>query len=881
MGQGEGLRDVTDEIEDDAQLEGTRNEKEGEQPEPEQPKPEEDKAREVGFDLDTEAKAMPEKEEDQQQDQEKDNEEEQELDRQQGEVDLSKGGTLDEKLWNGDEDDKEDEEDGDANNEKEKGPQEEIEAHGAEGQGEAETTAKDGEDSKSKKDPKNEAKDVEKEDIPEQEPQEPDKTDFEDKDAQFDVQMQPQGPSGADGEGEGEGEGQGEGEGEQGDADSDFIKSDIEMEGEGGEDDEDEGSEGKCEEEVGDLDAAEPGVPQEKLEDGPDALEQDGMEPCVQGEDKPQEEQDDNAENKDVDPSKAQTTDGSKPPEPLQQGDPGTPSAGKDTTAPQQRQQDEQMFGGSTGESANFQSQAQQDAQDASAGDERGGSTATATDSRGDRTEVPSAKPQKSAADKTQAPSRPSPAEGEGSEERRLQKLDILREADGGDDAMGQQQEAGAEQGLHLADPKSGLEALGETKENAGVDQKAMGITEQDGEAEEENEAMAMDEEQPGKQEQKLPSMHLQETKEGELPDDQGRLSQAPPQETEEKMQLEGPRGGTNVSNVSATLGDSRHQAMEVDAEGEAEDEVVWKKRSEHEAMQLWGELERSTSPLAAALCEQLRTILEPTLKGRLQGYFRTGKRISMRRVIPFIASNYRRDKIWLRRTKPSKREYQIVVAIDNSRSMKECSVGPIALQTLCVLCQALAQLEVGEYAVLAFGSASPRVLLPLGSGQPHANSFNWTQAGPLLREFTFEEESVQSHDRSLADMMRLSSELFDERSGPSPARPFSQMSIIISDGRFNKNKVRPWVHSALARQQLPLLIIVDAEFEGAQPAGSTAKRSVFDLRAVTYESGRCQVVPYLQDFPFPYYVVVQDLQSLPAILSDVMKQWFELATSA
>jgi hypothetical protein len=27
--------------------------------------------------------------------------------------------------------------------------------------------------------------------------------------------------------------------------------------------------------------------------------------------------------------------------------------------------------------------------------------------------------------------------------------------------------------------------------------------------------------------------------------------------------------------------------------------------------------------------------------------------------VIPFIASNYRRDKIWLRRTKPSKREYQ------------------------------------------------------------------------------------------------------------------------------------------------------------------------------------------------------------------------------
>ena len=30
-----------------------------------------------------------------------------------------------------------------------------------------------------------------------------------------------------------------------------------------------------------------------------------------------------------------------------------------------------------------------------------------------------------------------------------------------------------------------------------------------------------------------------------------------------------------------------------------------------------------------------------------------------MRKVIPYIASGYRKDKIWLRRTKPSKRQYQ------------------------------------------------------------------------------------------------------------------------------------------------------------------------------------------------------------------------------
>lgn len=240
------------------------------------------------------------------------------------------------------------------------------------------------------------------------------------------------------------------------------------------------------------------------------------------------------------------------------------------------------------------------------------------------------------------------------------------------------------------------------------------------------------------------------------------------------------------------------------------------------------------------------------------------------------------------------------MVAIDNSRSMHECGVEPMALQTLCVVCQALAQLEVGEYAVLSFGSTEPRVLLPLGTGLPHGAAFNWEQAGPLLAEFTFDEESAESHNRSLSDMMRLGSELFDERSGAGPVRPFSQVMLIISDGRFNKAKVRPWVHAALARQQLPLLIVVDATAPGPSvqasvptataaarvgggPAGVPAapRRSVFDLQAVTYEGGRCRVSPYLQDFPFPYYVVVQDLQALPSILSDVLKQWFELAAAA
>ena len=54
------------------------------------------------------------------------------------------------------------------------------------------------------------------------------------------------------------------------------------------------------------------------------------------------------------------------------------------------------------------------------------------------------------------------------------------------------------------------------------------------------------------------------------------------------------------------------------------------------------------------------------------RGDFRSGKRLNIRRLIPYIASHYQNDRIWLRRNKPSKMDYQIMVAVDDSRSMAE-----------------------------------------------------------------------------------------------------------------------------------------------------------------------------------------------------------------
>ena len=71
-----------------------------------------------------------------------------------------------------------------------------------------------------------------------------------------------------------------------------------------------------------------------------------------------------------------------------------------------------------------------------------------------------------------------------------------------------------------------------------------------------------------------------------------------------------------------------------------------------------------------------------------------------MKKVVSFVASNYRNDKIWLRRTMPSKRDYKILVAIDDSLSMKENNLGFFSLEAMVTIAEALNRLEVGKVAV-------------------------------------------------------------------------------------------------------------------------------------------------------------------------------------
>lgn len=134
------------------------------------------------------------------------------------------------------------------------------------------------------------------------------------------------------------------------------------------------------------------------------------------------------------------------------------------------------------------------------------------------------------------------------------------------------------------------------------------------------------------------------------------------------------------------------------------------------EAVVAWNTLSAVTDAPARDLSEKLRLVLEPTQASRLKGDYRTGRRINMRKIIPYIASQFRKDKIWMRRTKPSKREYQIVLAIDDSSSMADNHSKELAFESLSLISKAMTYLEAGQLSVLSFGEKT-NILHPLGEG--------------------------------------------------------------------------------------------------------------------------------------------------------------------
>ncbi|KAK9809153.1 hypothetical protein WJX72_010301 [[Myrmecia] bisecta] len=287
---------------------------------------------------------------------------------------------------------------------------------------------------------------------------------------------------------------------------------------------------------------------------------------------------------------------------------------------------------------------------------------------------------------------------------------------------------------------------------------------------------------------------------------------------------------------------------------------------------EMWARCEALTAGLAGELTEQLRLILEPTLASRLAGDYRSGKRISMKKVIAYIASHFRKDKIWLRRTRPDKRKYQVVIAVDDSKSMAETGCGAFALEALTLITRAMSRLEVGELGVVSYGGTGS--VQPL---HPLEKPFTDADGTRVMAEMRFDQDNTIA-DRPMVELLTSLMAMLEaarHRSGAggigAGTQDLHQLVLIVADGRFHeKESLRRMVAEASSRRGIMLaFIILD------NPASS-----LLDMQTVTFAAGKPHFAKYIDTFPFPYYIVLRDIAALPATLAGLLRQWFQLSAN-
>lgn len=302
----------------------------------------------------------------------------------------------------------------------------------------------------------------------------------------------------------------------------------------------------------------------------------------------------------------------------------------------------------------------------------------------------------------------------------------------------------------------------------------------------------------------------------------------------------------------------------EIDRKVKLEEKSALPVRSLDESRELWRKSEIKIIELAAGLTEQLRLILEPTLTTKLKGDYKTGKRLNMKRIIPYIASQFRKDNIWLRRTKPSKRQYQIMIAVDDSKSMSESKSVELAFQSICLVSKALTQLEAGRLSIVKFGETIQEV-------HPFKTQFTNEIGAKVFQWFDFQETKTDIK-KLVAESIRIFN-----RAREIENTDLWQLEIIISDGVCEDHEtIQRLVRRAREHKIMLVFVIVD---------GINSGESIMDMSQVKYipdqfGNPQLKVEKYLDTFPFEFYVVVHDISELPEMLSIILRQYFsELAS--
>ena len=202
-----------------------------------------------------------------------------------------------------------------------------------------------------------------------------------------------------------------------------------------------------------------------------------------------------------------------------------------------------------------------------------------------------------------------------------------------------------------------------------------------------------------------------------------------------------------------------------------------------------------------------------------------------------------------------------MLIAVDDSESMQKSKAGDMALRALATLANGMSQLEIGQLGIASFGE-DMKLLHPFNIPFTSESGVN------IVSNFRFDAKRTRTAlcvESSIASL-----------EGASSVSSSMQLVFMISDGRIerdSRSKLRRLIRQMSEKNMLMVMIIV----EGEEGSSSKANDSILNMKEVSFVNGKPKIKHFIEDYPFPYYLVVGDLAALPEILGDCLRQWFEM----
>lgn len=193
-----------------------------------------------------------------------------------------------------------------------------------------------------------------------------------------------------------------------------------------------------------------------------------------------------------------------------------------------------------------------------------------------------------------------------------------------------------------------------------------------------------------------------------------------------------------------------------------------------------------------------------------------------------------------------------------------------MAFSAVAVVARSLGLLEAGQLGVVGFGEEVQLL-------HPFEEPFTDLSGAKLIQRFTFAQRATR-----IAQLLEFSEVLFEQakesHAASSSLTPeIAQLLLIVSDGRGVSHEGSGLVNRAVRHAREKNIFIVFIVVDNPEN-----KDSILDIRLPIFgKDGTLDIAKYMDHFPFPFYLILRDLGALPGVLSDALRQWFELVTSS